>query len=237
MEYRERIDDSLGALRAALDGRQADVWTAIPGIIQSVDLKAVTCVVQPSIQMTVIDTKGTPQSISLPILPDVPLVFPRGGDCTLTFPVKKDDECLVIFASRCIDNWWQNGGVQPPFEHRLHDLADGFAIVGPFSQATKIANISATTTQLRSNDGTYFFELDVPNKKLRVVAGSVSVEADGNANVLNVAATTVNIKGDLKVTGAVVAGSGTADQVSVQTHRHGITGSTASSTIVPTPGT
>jgi phage gp45-like len=49
-------------------------------------------------------------------------------------------------------------------------------------------------------------------------------------------APTVTQNGDLHVTGAVVAGSGGSDQVSLQTHRHG-TGTAASGTIAPSPGT
>jgi hypothetical protein len=70
--------------------------------------------------------------------------FPRGGGCTLTFPVKEGDECLVIFADRCIDFWWQSGGIQEPVDGRMHDLSDAFCIVGPQSQAKKISGISTT---------------------------------------------------------------------------------------------
>src|SRR5260363_73502 len=51
------------------------------------------------------------EAVELPLLGDVPVFFPRGGGCTLTFPVQKGDECVVVFASRCIDGWWQSGGV------------------------------------------------------------------------------------------------------------------------------
>jgi phage baseplate assembly protein gpV len=45
------------------------------------------------------------------------------------------------------------------------------------------------------------------------------------------------IRNNLSVTGSMIGGAGTADQVNLQTHRHGTTGSTASSTVAPTPGT
>lgn len=44
------------------------------------------------------------------------------------------------------------------------------------------------------------------------------------------------LKGDFHVTGAVVAGYGTGDQVGLQSHKHG-TGSAAAGTIAPTAGT
>ncbi|MDR8345712.1 hypothetical protein FPK41_22485, partial [Acinetobacter baumannii] len=89
----------------------------------------VTAVVQPAIKGAEKDESGAEVSVNLPLLVDVPVVFPRGGGCTLTFPVKPGDECLVIFADRCIDFWWQSGGIQEPVDERMHDFSDAFCIV------------------------------------------------------------------------------------------------------------
>ena len=126
---------------------------SMPGIIQSFDPDAVTAVVQPAIKGAEQDESGVQVSVNLPLLVDVPVVFPRGGGCTLTFPVKEGDECLVIFADRCIDFWWQSGGIQEPVDGRMHDLSDAFCIVGPQSQAKKIGGISTSAVELRSDDG------------------------------------------------------------------------------------
>ncbi|EHF8259117.1 hypothetical protein B8Z58_005063, partial [Enterobacter roggenkampii] len=116
---------------------------AMPGVIESFDPDSVTASVRPAIKGY---DGGTEDDgwIELPLLVDVPVIFPRGGGCTLTFPVKAGDECLLIFADRCIDFWWQNGGVQKPVDMRMHDLSDAFAIVGPQSQAHKISGISTS---------------------------------------------------------------------------------------------
>lgn len=119
---------------------------AVLGVIQSFDPDEVTATIQ-------IGNMGNyqQQSKAYPPLVDVPVVFPRGGGCTLTFPVKEGDECLVIFSDRCIDFWWQSGGVQERVYTRCHDLSDAFAIVGPQSQAQKISGISARAVELRSD--------------------------------------------------------------------------------------
>ncbi|HBE5967647.1 TPA: translation initiation factor IF-2, partial [Escherichia coli] len=117
---------------------------SMPGIVQSFNPDTVTVVVQPAIKGYEPDSNGINQSTTLPLLVDVPVVFPRGGGCTLTFPVKAGDECLVIFADRCIDFWWQSGGIQEPVDDRMHDLSDAFCIVGPQSQAQKISGISTS---------------------------------------------------------------------------------------------
>ena len=154
----------------ALEGLKSGLWTAMPGIIQSFSADQVTATVQLAIKGIVHAPDGSAQFVNMPLLVDVPVHFPRGGGCTLTFPVAKGDECLVVFAARCIDGWWQSGGVQAPMEPRIHDLSDGFAFVGFFSQATKIGGISTSSAQLRSNDGATFIDLNPASQKVTITA-------------------------------------------------------------------
>lgn len=143
---------------------------SMPGIIQSFDPIACTCTVQPAISGQVADEAGEFKSAPLPLLVDVPVVFPRGGGCTITFPVKAGDECLVVFSDRCIDFWWQSGGVQEPVDPRQHDLSDAFAFIGPQSQAEVIGNISTSTLQMRTDDGAAYIELDPNSHAVNIVA-------------------------------------------------------------------
>lgn len=159
MDRNQLLNDSETAMRLALDGRQSTIWTAMPGIIQSVNLAAMTCEVQLAIQGTVENENGTIESVNLPLLVDVPICFPNAGGFILTFPIAANDEVLVVLASRCIDAWWQSGGIQRPMEARMHDLSDGFAIPGPRSQARLITSISSSEVQLRNAAGTTYVSL------------------------------------------------------------------------------
>jgi hypothetical protein len=170
MDSRERYTAPEVMLRAMLDGMQNGLWTALPGSVVSFDPDTVTVVVQPSIAGSILQQDGTRKAVNLPVITDVPVCFPRGGGCTLTFPIAAGDECLIVFASRAIDAWAQSGGVQPASDARKHDLSDAFAIVGPQSQANKISNISTDTTQLRSNDGSTYVELDAVGQILNFKA-------------------------------------------------------------------
>lgn len=164
---------------------------SLPGIVQSFDPATCTCTIQPAIAGQGVDEKGQIQSAPLPLLTDVPVIFPRGGGCTITFPVKAGDECLVVFSDRCIDFWWQNGGVQEPVDPRQHDLSDAFAFVGPQSQAQKISGISTTSVQVRTDDGSSFIEL----------------MQGGNVNITTPLLT---VNGNVQVNGTVTS---TGDQV------------------------
>lgn len=193
--------------QAIADSVSNQIRVAMPGIIQSFDPLTVTCTVLPAIKGSDASTTGT-ESADLPLLVDVPVVFPRGGGVTLTFPVKTGDECLLIFSDRCIDFWWQSGGVQEPVDTRQHDLSDGFAIVGPQSQAKKISGISANSAQMRSDDGSTYFELNPTTQTINIVApGGFNVTAP-----LSTFSAAVTVKGLLTWMGGMVGSivSGTA---------------------------
>jgi hypothetical protein len=197
MDPRERLDDSQDAIHTAISGVLAGLWTALPCIVDTVNLGAKTITAQPAIKAFIDQADGSTKAVTMPLLLDVPIVYQRGGGGTLTFPVAPGDECLVIFASRAIDVWWQSGGVQVPNEGRRHDLSDGFALVGPFSQATNIGAISSSEVQLRSNDGQAVIGLS---------PGSHAVRMNGTtARVTGTASATLDSTGTASVTGGVSA--------------------------------
>lgn len=213
MDRVERFDDPTEALNAALDGKQAQIWTALPGIIESYDPAAMTVSVQPAIQGSKEDETGAKTPEKLPLLVDVPVVFPRGGGFTLTFPIKGGDECLVIFASRCIDSWWQSGGVQEQAESRMHDLSDGFALVGPSSQARNLTpQADSENTQLRSDDGKNSVTITPSGvitaeaaTQLILRAPNVRIEGALSISGLNGGDTTAELQGTLRATDDLIA--------------------------------
>lgn len=170
MNRNERIDSLEVAVASAVKGVVPGIWTALPGILQSFDAASMTCSAQPAIQVRVFAKDGGSKVQSLPLCVDVPVQILGGGGYSVTFPMNKGDEGLLVFACRCIDSWWQSGGVQPQAEVRMHDLSDGFFIPGFRSQSRKLANISTTKPQFRSDDGTVIVELDKTAGKVNVTA-------------------------------------------------------------------
>jgi len=247
MDRRERVLDEEETLRMAFGSMIARAWTALPGQIQAVTNNGNTVEVQPAINGRVLQLNGTYKPMQMPKLVDVPICWQGGGGATWTFPIAKGDECLVVFSSRCIDAWWQNGFVTPaggsgadgkpmnvqnnPPEFRMHSLSDGFAIVGVRSKARAFSQFDANTARLRTDDDSCYLEFDPTNKKLNgVFPGGITlngVTIDTNGNVV----TAGNITG-ATVTGTtqVVAGSG-GSAVHLATHTHPSNGAP------PTPGT
>lgn len=174
IDPRERMQDEEEARRAAFDAMRSGLWTSLPGIVQSFDPVACTAVIQPATRGRVTGTDGVVAEVDMPLLVDVPVIFPHSREFALTFPIMADDECKVWFACRCIDGWWQSGGVQPPLDLRMHDLSDGFALVGPWSQKTRLdPPVHADNVQLRTTDGKAFIEI-APDKTITALNPEVS---------------------------------------------------------------
>ncbi len=187
LDQRERYADDLETVQTGHDARQAQIHTGMPGIIVSFNAQTITAVVQPALQGFAEQIDGTRAPLTIAPIHDVPVHFPGGGGFTLSFPVKAGDECWISFSERSIDNWHQVGGVQTPSDWRMHDINDAVAHVGLRSQAKlPPGGVSATTTQLRSDDGTVVIELDTDTIKL--TAANVEVgESGGKFGVMGAA--------------------------------------------------
>ena len=216
-DRRQLTNDPGVMMRAAQKAWQSVVWTALPGIITRFDAGKMTCEVQPTIQAKVLDYQGNTNWVKLPLLVDCPVVFPSAGGFSLTFPIKAGDEVLVVFASRCIDSWWQSGGIQVQAELRMHDLSDGFVIPGPRSQPRVLSpEVVTNQVQLRKDDGSSYFAINqagdmfvvAPSNTVTVEANTIQAFASGSAAVTapNIVLNgNVQINGTLNVTGDITA--------------------------------
>lgn len=214
MDRNSLLNDNEIALRTALQGFQSGLWTAMPGIVNSVNLTKMTVSVQPAIQGTIKDENGVIQSVNLPLLVDVPITFPAAGGFILTFPIAVGDEVLVVIASRCIDSWWQSGGIGRPMEARMNDLSDGFAIPGPRSQPHVVPSISTSDVQLRNQAGTTYLSI-TSDGKIKLVSSS-EIDITGPLKIVG----NVNVTGTIMATGEITA-------VTTPLHTHVHSGVTA----------
>jgi hypothetical protein len=220
IEWRQRHSDSIETIETHLDGRQAQIHTAQPGHIVSYDPTTMTATVQLGLQALHQKIDGSIEPVTIHPVSDVPVHFPGGGGHTMTFPIKPGDECLVIFAERNIDAWHQHGGTQKPLDYRMHDVNDCFAMVGLRSQPKVLANVSADTVQLRSDDGKSFIDLDGAGGKVTMkTAAEIVLDCP-----------LVTVTGRIEALGEVTARAG-ASHVNLSTHHH------SGNNAPPTPGT
>lgn len=155
------------------DGWKSVLRVACPGIIQSFNPDEQTVTVQLALREEIIKEDYSKEWLNIPVLLDVPIVIPHAGGYALTMPIKQGDECLVIFSDMCIDAWFSYGGIQNQMEKRRHDLSDGFAVLGVWSQPQKILNYSMNSAQLRSLDGNAYIELK--GSEINLIANTVNI--------------------------------------------------------------
>jgi hypothetical protein len=96
---------------------------------------------------TYFNDDGSSYLVKYPILIDCPFIILGGGGATLTFPITKGDECLILFNDRDIDNWFSGATSGPVASARLHSLSDGIALIG--LQPT-VANYDSTRAVLQN---------------------------------------------------------------------------------------
>lgn len=157
----ERAPDAAEATRRNNDALSASIRVAMPAKVVSWNPEKQTISAQPTIREKIVDrATGTIRWETLPVIPDVPLQFPQGGNFALTFPVKKDDEVLLIFNDLCIDSWWASGGIQNWNDRRRHDLSDAVAILGINSVPEVIPDISTDALELRQKQGSAKVSID-----------------------------------------------------------------------------
>jgi hypothetical protein len=148
-EDEQREDTPDAAMRSAIQNELIDVHTTLPGIIQDFDPATQTATVVPAVKRFFVQHGW----VSLPPCMKVPVEFPRAGNFIITFPVKKGDECELAFNERCIDDWWDHGGIQERSDERMHDLSDAVARLGVSSRGRVPANIATDALEIRTLDG------------------------------------------------------------------------------------
>jgi len=167
------------------------------GIIESFDNSTQTVRVQIATKRIVdVSLNGAITYNNYPLLVDVPVISLYGGDSGMTFPIKKGDECLILFNDRQIDNWFNSGGIQPFNILRLHDLSDGFALVGIRSLQKVLKNYSNNKTEWFFNDLVKISQgatsTDIKNILINLIGNTVAsgtllangfISADGSAGI------------------------------------------------------
>lgn len=100
---------------------QARLWTALPARVQTFYGSEQAVDVEPLIK----DSEYV-----LPVLPRIPVVYPRGGGLALSFPIGAGDTGLVVFSTLSLDDWRSNAQVQTPTDIRRHSLTGGVFFPG-----------------------------------------------------------------------------------------------------------
>jgi len=175
----------------------ADMHTCLPAQVTAFDAAAQTVSVQPCLNRLY---EGDESTTQLPVIEDVPVVFPGAASLWLTFDVPVDSYVMLIFSERAITTWLATGGVDvDPVSNRKFDLTDAFAVPGIYPTADVLdPGVTEDAMELRLADGTASIKMDTDGViTLTNAGGSVSIAADGAITVATDGA--VDINGHLAV--------------------------------------
>lgn len=117
------------AIKQTINYHLKNIHTAIPGEIVEYDYTTQKASVLPTIK----EKFYTGEVLSMPIIVNVPVIFPRSADASITFPLEKGDKVLLIFSEKSLERWLSSGKEVEAGVNRRFDLSDGIAIPGLYS--------------------------------------------------------------------------------------------------------
>jgi len=149
-----------------------DFHTCIPGQISTFDYKTNTATVKPMIQKVYIDG----EVLTLDILSNVPVIFPRTSRSGLTFPLEEGDGVLLCFSERSLELWKGTNKLSQPGDKRRFDLSDAVAIPGLFGVKQKSTASNNTDLEITHNG----FKITITK------AGKISIKGKNNLDLVGI---------------------------------------------------
>ena len=200
----------------------ANARTASPAFL-SEDMDAMTQTV--TVQIAIQERMRLPTGQAwwdIPPIVNVPIVLPRGGGFSITLPLKKGDEGMLVFCDTCFDLWWHNGqagaplaqnasmlgltapsGSQRQLEVRRHHVHDCGFFPGMWSQPNVLSDYSTDSLQIRSDDGDTV--IDVSEAGVTVTGNTVTVTSPSSTAGSLVVGTNLELPGVVAVTTGTAA--------------------------------
>lgn len=151
------------------------LYCALPAIVESVNFENQTLEASPVTIMKRTNDAGMVTDFKLPLLVDVPFQCYKGGDYSITVPVKQGDECLIIFTDVDFSAWFQNGGFNYAEHSFQHAYSNAMAIIGFSSEVKAVKNYNPNAIEIRNADASEKISLSAGNITLK----SATITLDG----------------------------------------------------------
>jgi len=135
-------------IRTAIESRLTEVHTGIPGRIVSYDSTTQTADVEIVVKRAETSSSGATTHEDYPVLPNVPVAWPRGGGYSMQFPLKVGDHVYILFSEAATAQWRVSGEVSNPGDLQRHSLSYAIAIpcIAPDADPLPAATGALVTT-------------------------------------------------------------------------------------------
>jgi Phage protein Gp138 N-terminal domain len=144
---------------------------AYPARVVSYDAAKQTATIEPMVKRVSHGPDDERIVDTLPVLPDVPVEWPRGGGYFLSMPLEAGDGGALWFPDTDIGAWRETGQVVDPGDERLHAL--GGAVFRPGLETVARALMDASAGHLViGKDGGPAIHVDASTVQLGAAGGS-----------------------------------------------------------------
>jgi len=126
-----------GLIRNAIESRMLDVHTCVPVIVHKVGANTV------DITVAIKRVKKDQEEFTVPVIPDVPVLFFGSGGLSIAHAISVGDEGIAVFCERDISSFIESGKVLRPTILRKHEYSDALFIPTSLSNSNRAAIPSA----------------------------------------------------------------------------------------------
>ena len=121
-------ENIVDVFQAFFDSRMEDIHTCIPGTIVKYDGHTKrTATVRPVVRLKSLNN----EDVELPVIENVPVMFPSSASFNLLYPLTKGDGVLILFSETGIGNYLAGSGQVVNADDRTRfSLTDAIAIPG-----------------------------------------------------------------------------------------------------------
>lgn len=142
----EKVDLS-EIVRVGNENLAGKVNKCFPGQVKAYDPATQTAHVQPMLKRVITAEDGTHTYESLPLLPFLPVVFPRGGGYAMTLPLAVGDYVWVNCSDAAMSEWLATGQESEPWDTRRHHLSGGVCFPGCYPDPKPLSSADNTARQ------------------------------------------------------------------------------------------
>jgi hypothetical protein len=163
-----------------LNSQLMNLHTSMPGKVVSFNPDLQTISVQPCLKRLY---SGANESVLLPIIEDVPVLFPGSGNFFITWDVKPDSYCWLLFSERALATWISLGDIQDPTSKRKFSLSDCVAYVGINPNPSALSTVDPDSLVIRNRDNTTYVKIEADAITLKNADGDIILSSGGQVSI------------------------------------------------------
>jgi hypothetical protein len=151
----DHLKDLYTTQKNLIDRVKREIQGPYPGFIEAYDPKLKTCSVSIPITEYYLTDSGEKREAPWPKLEDIPVWFPGGLTCGITYPLKKATPVLLIPCARSISDWIKSDGKEPiaPDDFRAYPDGHFFCLGRLFPEKANEATANETDLIIENRDG------------------------------------------------------------------------------------